>query len=36
MFLTTRKFKFLDAKNYIGSGLSYMFGTNQWVVDCKS
>ena len=23
MFLTTPKFKFLDVKNYIGSGLSY-------------
>ena len=29
MFLTTPKFKFLDVKNYIGTGLSY----DAW---CKS
>ena len=33
MFLTTPQFKFLDAKNYIGPGLSYDAWGN--LIDCR-
>ena len=38
MFLITSKFKFLDVKNYIGSGISWYKSMccSQWAVGCKS